>query len=650
MKSKNQISDNKDNRGRNVNNNENANKSMSNTSSNKVVLNLNAIINNLKTSLENFDSSIRELKMNMDKDKEEKNRKIKDLENSFNSKLNSIIENQSYTKSNSNVISNGNGINVSPESINEILSKLNYLEQKSEQMESDINNKFSQNKRINDYVQENDYSSRTYKKSVDTPLNKNIENFIKQKIGETLDRKMKLIDEKIQILNSKVINLEIRSQNKTQERNDNSINDEAISKKFDKKIEKLNQKINNKFILFADKLGIDDLEDMDLDHSDENNDDNDDEEKMQAINEENFKELEDKLINEMNNKFKIFYDDMNNKIKSYIDNKFNDIKNETGFSLNKANEKTNNTEINNLNIRISSLKSELLKLIEARNNNFETKIKNIDNKSNKLIIDNQSCLDKVNSLETKLKSIDNKIRLIDNKFANISSDSLINNNLLITPTKNNFNTDSDQKNSILNSSINMVSDKTFELDSVILNKDDFADNSFLFSKIKETFPYDMSIKYKLIYRCSKHGDSAKNFHIKCDYIGPNMVLVKTKKNFIFGGVTAKSWKHLLKDVKKDDPEYGTEIKDEKAFGFSINLKKIYKNGKPNEFAIFCNNNYGPVFKNIYFKIFDECLKNGGICGKIEESNFIEQEKDYEFNGEEENFEIEDIEVFQIGFR
>ena len=649
MKSKNQISDNKDNRGRNVNNNENANKSMSSTSSNKVVLNLNAIINNLKTSLENFDSSIRELKMNMDKDKEEKNRKIKDLENSFNSKLNSIIENQSYTKSNSNVISNGNGINVSPESINEILSKLNYLEQKSEQMESDINNKFSQNKRINDYVQENDYSSRTYKKSVDTPLNKNIENFIKQKIGETLDRKMKLIDEKIQILNSKVINLEIRSQNKTQERNDNSINDEAISKKFDKKIEKLNQKINNKFILFADKLGIDDLEDMDLEHSDENNDDND-EEKMQAINEENFKELEDKLINEMNNKFKIFYDDMNNKIKSYIDNKFNDIKNETGFSLNKANEKTNNTEINNLNIRISSLKSELLKLIEARNNNFETKIKNIDNKSNKLIIDNQSCLDKVNSLETKLKSIDNKIRLIDNKFANISSDSLINNNLLITPTKNNFNTDSDQKNSILNSSINMVSDKTFELDSVILNKDDFADNSFLFSKIKETFPYDMSIKYKLIYRCSKHGDSAKNFHIKCDYIGPNMVLVKTKKNFIFGGVTAKSWKHLLKDVKKDDPEYGTEIKDEKAFGFSINLKKIYKNGKPNEFAIFCNNNYGPVFKNIYFKIFDECLKNGGICGKIEESNFIEQEKDYEFNGEEEKFEIEDIEVFQIGFR
>ena len=111
-----------------------------------------------------------------------------------------------------------------------------------------------------------------------------------------------------------------------------------------------------------------------------------------------------------------------------------------------------------------------------------------------------------------------------------------------------------------------------------------------------------------------------------------------------------SIKYYLKDIKKEEPEYGTEIKDEKAFGFSVNLKKIYQNGKPNESAIFCNNNYGPVFKNIYFKIFDECLKNGGICGKIEESNFIGQENDYEFNGGEEIFVIEELEIFQIGFK
>ncbi len=66
--------------------------------------------------------------------------------------------------------------------------------------------------------------------------------------------------------------------------------------------------------------------------------------------------------------------------------------------------------------------------------------------------------------------------------------------------------------------------------------------------------------------------------------------------------------------------------------------------------MFCNNNYGPVFKNNYFKIYNECLDNGGICGNMEESNFIGQEKDYEINGGEEKFDIEDIEIFQIGFK
>ena len=55
----------------------------------------------------------------------------------------------------------------------------------------------------------------------------------------------------------------------------------------------------------------------------------------------------------------------------------------------------------------------------------------------------------------------------------------------------------------------------------------------------------MNIVYKLIYSATKHGDKAKDFHLKCDYIGPNLIIIKTKNNFIFGGVTSKSWKHLL---------------------------------------------------------------------------------------------------------
>ena len=104
-------------------------------------------------------------------------------------------------------------------------------------------------------------------------------------------------------------------------------------------------------------------------------------------------------------------------------------------------------------------------------------------------------------------------------------------------------------------------------------------------------------------------------------------------------------KHLFKDIKKSDPEFGSEYKDEKAFGFSINLKKIYKNGK-NENVIFGNNKYNVVFIE-FFKIYDECTKNGGICGKMKESCFIGQDKNYEINGGEVTFDVEEIEVFQI---
>ena len=107
---------------------------------------------------------------------------------------------------------------------------------------------------------------------------------------------------------------------------------------------------------------------------------------------------------------------------------------------------------------------------------------------------------------------------------------------------------------------------------------------------------------------------------------------------------------MFKDLNSEDPECGTELKDEQAFGFSLNNNKIYENGKQDESIIYCNNNYGPCFKNYFFKIFDKCFDNGGICGTLQQSNFIGIEQDFEINGGEQNFDVEDIEVFQIAFR
>ena len=613
-------------------NNYNYQKNNVNNNSNKSVFNVNAIITNLKKSLENFDSSIKELKLNIDKDKEEKDRKIKELEETFNSKINLIKNSQEYDNQRNQVSyrsKKSNEFYISPENFNEIVLRINNLEQKSEKLELNMKNEL-----YNLNNKNNAFSSRTFKRDTDSPLCKNIENLVNQKVEEVIDRKMKILDEKLQILNNKVINLEVKSQNKINEKNDYSkFNETFVSKKF----KAINNKINDRIFRLMNKLGIEDYEDVFSNNSEENNDDDENYGEIDD-NYNNINELELKLMDEIKNKMKMIYEDINNRIRDNIEKKFNDIKNDISILMNKLDD--------NINNKISLMRAELVKMVETKNNYFDDKIKNIGNKTNKSLTNNQTCLDKISLLESKIKTIDNKFRVVDNKFENILNDSYITN---YSPNiRNRLIENSDGKNININLSFNV--DKTLDLDSNILAKEYMKEDFFVFSKIKETFPYNMTIIYKLVYRASKDGDTSYNFHNKCDYIGPNMVLIKTKKNFIFGGVTSKSWKHLLKDIKKDEPEYGTEIKDEKAFGFSVNLKKIYINGKPDEFAIFCNNQYGPVFKNNFFTIFNKCLKNGGICGKIEESNFIGQEKDYEFNGEEEKFEIEDIEVFQIGFK
>ena len=655
MQKRKQFSDIKTNLEKNNFNSNTSQKNNANNNPNKALINFNAIINNLKISLENFDSSIKELKSNMDKDKEENVKKIQELEKAFNTKINNLNNNILGSQEQKSK----NEMNISPQLLNKIISKINNLEQYSKNLEFDFNTKLSdyENKnqtifkkiiqKINDKTPEKNNSSRKSKKNNDSPITSDIENII--------DEKMKILDEKIQILNSKVINLEIKSQKNIHERSmaenslikDTSFNDIIISDMIDKKIKNFENNFNNKFIKLANQIGNIDANEIDLEVQNIDKNDN----INNNLDENNAKELDTKIIDEISNKFKNINNEIENKIKANIENEINNIKNDLiNNNMNKENVKPKDNSID-INNKILSLKSELSKMLEARNIHFENKIKNLESKTNNLLIENNSYLEKINSLETKLKSIDNKIRIMNNKFENINNDSNMNNSCASPSSKNLLNENSDKKNYNENLSINLLpSDKSLNLDTNILNQEDLKEDFFLFSKIKETFPYNMNIVYKLIYSATKHGDKAKDFHLKCDYIGPNLILIKTKNDFIFGGVTSKSWKHLLKDIKKEEPEYGTEIKDEKAFGFSINLKKIYQNGKPNEPAIFCNNNYGPVFKNIYFKILDECLKNGGICGKIEESNFIGQDNDYEFNGGEEKFEIEELEIFQIGFK
>ena len=70
------------------------------------------------------------------------------------------------------------------------------------------------------------------------------------------------------------------------------------------------------------------------------------------------------------------------------------------------------------------------------------------------------------------------------------------------------------------------------------------------TKVLENSEYDSNLrewlgndyKWKLIYRASKHGYTAKSFHEHCDNVTPTLVIIKSDNDCIFGGYTTQSWK------------------------------------------------------------------------------------------------------------
>ena len=115
------------------------------------------------------------------------------------------------------------------------------------------------------------------------------------------------------------------------------------------------------------------------------------------------------------------------------------------------------------------------------------------------------------------------------------------------------------------------------------------------------------VKFNLIYRATRDGDKTANFHDRCDNKGPTLVLIETIKGRRFGGYTEENW------IKEKD------MFDNKAFCFSIDLKKIY-NIKKEQVAIYGGKDY-IAFDNNILTLFPNVLREKGRTGKKAESNY-----------------------------
>ena len=177
---------------------------------------------------------------------------------------------------------------------------------------------------------------------------------------------------------------------------------------------------------------------------------------------------------------------------------------------------------------------------------------------------------------------------------------------------------------------------SFESSSII--NDDINKQNTIINWIQEKIN-KKDINFKLIFKMTKHGYDGKSFHKYCDNKGPNLILIKTNKNRIFGGFTPLSWDNNAK-AKFDQTN--------QTFIFSLNLNKKYdmisvKKKAIQGFSV----DYGPNFGDYDFGLTKN-LKEGMTYANLS-CNYLSN-GNLELTGgkgNDESFLTEEFEVFQV---
>ena len=141
-------------------------------------------------------------------------------------------------------------------------------------------------------------------------------------------------------------------------------------------------------------------------------------------------------------------------------------------------------------------------------------------------------------------------------------------------------------------------------------------------------------KYTLLFRASKDGFKAGNFHSKCDGKNNTVTLVEATNGKRFGGFTDAAW--------DQSNSYKT---GSNGFIFSLDDKSIYYN-KNSAYNIYCNSIYGPTFGGGFdFRLCDNCDSSN--------SSYDNSGHSYETNGKkyamagESSFLVKDYEVYLL---
>jgi tetratricopeptide (TPR) repeat protein len=151
--------------------------------------------------------------------------------------------------------------------------------------------------------------------------------------------------------------------------------------------------------------------------------------------------------------------------------------------------------------------------------------------------------------------------------------------------------------------------------------------------IKEWINPNKKIKFTLLYRMSRDGENATDFHRNCDNKGATLTLAETTKGYQIGGYTTLDW---------ESDNNGKNKTDDLTFLFSLNQMKKYTK-KNNSRSIYVYKNDGPGFGNGR----DLGIGNPKMTsGWSNNSTFLTNN---ELTNGEGSFTYKEVEVYKVDF-
>lgn len=172
------------------------------------------------------------------------------------------------------------------------------------------------------------------------------------------------------------------------------------------------------------------------------------------------------------------------------------------------------------------------------------------------------------------------------------------------------------------------------VDSFILSKGDFE-------LLSQWIQPNRRLSYKLLYRATRDGDSADDFHRCCDRRGKTLTVILTDKANVIGGYA---------DVEWDSSEKRKQWKykeSENAFLFNMKNKKKYTlRNDYKDRAVFVCGEDGPTFGFGHdLHVVDKCLSKPSSCNTP--LSYVGMETRNEINGGERDFIVKEVEVFLV---